>query len=44
MNQLQNLALYIGIGMVVLGVGLAVYIVVKIVEESRRHSDEPFDR
>ena len=42
--QLQNLALYIGIGMIVLGVGLAIYIVVKIVEESRKGGDEPFDR
>jgi uncharacterized membrane protein YczE len=44
MHHLQNLAVYIGIGMVVIGLGLAVYIVVKIVEESRRHGDEPFDR
>jgi hypothetical protein len=41
---MPSLALFIGIGMVVLGLALGVYITIKIVEESRQGRDDSFDK
>ena len=38
-----DLPLYIGIGMIAIGLTLTVYISVKIVQENRRGRDEPLD-
>ncbi len=41
---MPSLALFIGIAMVVVGLGLGVYIAIKIVEESRNGRDDSFDK
>jgi uncharacterized membrane protein len=40
---MSDLALIIGIGMVVVGIGLGVYIIVRIVEQRKADRDESFD-
>lgn len=41
---MNNLALYIGIGMIVAGLGLGVFIAIKVVEENRKGRDDFFDK
>ena len=40
---MSDLALIIGVGMVVVGLGLGIYIIVRIVEQRKADRDESFD-
>ena len=42
-EEMSDLALVIGIAMVVVGLGLGVYIIVRIVEQRKADRDESFD-
>ena len=42
-GKMSDLALIIGVGMVVVGLGLGIYIIVRIVEQRKADRDESFD-
>lgn len=40
---MSDLPLYIGIGMILVGLALGIYMTIKILEEKRRNGDNPLD-
>jgi uncharacterized protein YneF (UPF0154 family) len=43
MGEMSDLALIVGIAMIVVGLGLGVYIIIRIVEQRKADRDESFD-
>jgi uncharacterized protein YneF (UPF0154 family) len=43
MGEMSELALVVGIAMIVVGLGLGVYITIRIVEQRKADRDESFD-